>query len=66
MTPLPRLLAHWLDCRHATRMISQLQDRRLTAWESARLRWHLAACEACARFERQTDFLRQAMRRLRT
>ena len=24
MTRLPRFLTHWLDCRHATRLISQL------------------------------------------
>ena len=66
MPPLTRVLGHLIDCRQASRLISQTQDRPATAWEAVRLRWHLAVCVACSRFERQVAFLREAMRRFRT
>jgi hypothetical protein len=66
MNPVSRLLGHFVDCRHATRMISQLQERPASGWEAVRLRWHLSVCAACTRFEKQVAFLREAMRRYRT
>jgi hypothetical protein len=64
-SPITRLLGHWLSCKDASRLLSQLQERRPTGIEAVRLRWHLAACDACTRFERQLAFLRDAMRRFR-
>jgi hypothetical protein len=66
MSSISRLLGHIIDCRHATRLISQTQDRPASAWESIRLRWHLAVCDACTRFDRQLALLRDAMRRFRS
>lgn len=66
MNLISRLLGHWLACKEASRLISQLQERRPTGLERVRLQWHLAACDACARFEKQIGFLREAMRRYRT
>ena len=66
MNPISGLLAHWLVCKDATRLISQLQERTPTGLERVRLRWHLAACDACSRFERQMAFLREAMRKYRS
>lgn len=66
MNPISRLLGHWLACKEATRLISQLQERRPTGLERVRLQLHLAACDACTRFERQVGFLREAMRRFRS
>ncbi|HVF64006.1 MAG TPA: zf-HC2 domain-containing protein [Casimicrobiaceae bacterium] len=63
--PVIRLVGHWLDCRNATRLISQLADRPVTPFERLRLRWHLAACDACTRFDVQMTVLREAMRRYR-
>ena len=63
MSLLSRPLGHLIDCKHASQLISQLQDRQPTGWEAVRLRWHLAVCVACARFEQQVEFLRKAMRR---
>ena len=60
------VLGHLLACKEATRLVSQLNERPATALERARLRWHLAACAACARFERQIALLRRAMRQYRT
>ena len=66
MPSIPRLLGHLIDCRHATRLMSQVQDRPATGWEAVRLRWHLAVCAACTRFDQQLAFMREAMRRFRS
>ncbi len=66
MNPISRLLGHWLDCKAATRLISTLQERTPTTIERARLRWHLAACAACTQFDKQVEFLREAMRRYKS
>jgi Putative zinc-finger len=65
MNPISRLFGHLLGCKAATRLISHLQERRLSGLERLRLQWHLAACDACTRFDQQVVFLREAMRRLR-
>ena len=66
MPRLPRALTHLIDCRQATRLLSQTQDRPATRWEALRLRWHLSVCDACTRFEHQLAFMREAMRRFRS
>jgi Putative zinc-finger len=66
MNPISRLLGHWLACKEATRLMSQLQERRPTGLERVRLQWHLAACDACTRFDKQLGFLREAMRRFKS
>jgi hypothetical protein len=64
MSPLHRL-THAVSCREASLLLSQAQDRALTLAERAKLRLHLAVCEACSRYARQIAFLREAMRRYR-
>ncbi len=51
-----------LNCRDATQLLSQSQERVLTLAERARLRMHLAFCVGCRRFEQQVGFLRSAPR----
>ena len=63
MNPVFRLFGHWLACKEATRIISRLQERNATGFERLRLRWHMAACDACTRFDKQVRLLREAMRR---
>lgn len=53
-----------ISCKEASRLMSQAMDRRLPLWERARLRLHLAICDACANFNRQVQFLRRAIKRL--
>jgi len=65
MTRIAQLFGHWLACKDATRLLSQLEEREPSALESIRLRWHLAACDACARFREQLATMREAMRRFR-
>jgi hypothetical protein len=53
-----------LTCKEATALVSQRHDRALTLWEHCTLKFHLALCEACRRFVKQTDFMRRALKRL--
>ncbi len=63
--PGTRRLARLLDCRHASRLISQAQDEALPLSNRLLLRLHLAWCDACRNFQRQAVFLRAAFRRYR-
>ena len=54
------------SCKDISRLVSQGQDRDFSRWERWKLRLHLAACAACARFEDQMRFLREAMQRYRS
>ena len=54
-----------LDCKQTSELLSQGQDRPLTAGEALRLRLHLLLCRGCRRFSRQLDFMRAALRRYR-
>ena len=49
-----------LSCKNASRLESQLQDRRLTLREKIGLRLHLWICNNCREFSRQLQLIRQA------
>lgn len=51
-----------LDCKHAARLLSQQQDRRLTPRERLQLRLHLMICPHCRRYGKQMDFIRDNVR----
>ncbi len=51
-----------MDCKHATHLLSQSQDMRLTWRQRFGLRLHLMLCDACTRFSRQLVMLREAVR----
>ena len=53
-----------MNCKEASRLLSQAMDQDLPLWERARLRLHLVACDACRNFSRQLEFLRRAVARL--
>jgi hypothetical protein len=53
-----------LSCKDASRLLSQSMDRKLSLAEQAKLRLHLALCDACRSFGRQLERLRQAAGRL--
>lgn len=59
-------LIHFVTCREASELLSQMQDRPLTRRERLRLRFHLAICNYCSRFARHLAFMREAMRAYRT
>jgi len=50
-----------LNCREATTLVLQGEDRSLRWVERAALRMHLAICQACPRFVRQVRVMRSAM-----
>lgn len=54
-----------LNCKNASRLLSQAQEEKLPWTTRAQLRLHLFACEACTRFAMQLKTLREAMRRYR-
>ena len=53
-----------LNCKEATRLVSQGLDRRLGLAERLALRLHLLICDGCANFSKQAAFLRRALSRL--
>ena len=65
MNPLAHLVGHFFRCKDVSRLISQGQDRELSAFERAKIHWHLAICKACMAFDRQMRLLGEAMRRYR-
>lgn len=60
---LRRLIGHLLSCKHASRLISRMQDEELSAIRRWMLRMHLRACDGCTRFKAQLAFVREAMQR---
>ncbi len=53
-----------LDCKHASRLVSQQQDRRLSLSEWVGLKFHLLLCDACRNFSRHLSLLHEALRRM--
>lgn len=52
-----------INCRQATALILQGEDRPLTWAERLRLRLHLTICDPCPRFLRQVRLMHQAVDR---
>jgi hypothetical protein len=53
-----------MDCKHATQLMSQQQDRELGIMERIGLRLHLLICSGCSNFNKQIDFIRNACRQI--
>ena len=66
MDALFHKLTHVLSCKEASRLLSQGQDRALTAGERVKLWLHLRICIACTRFSQQLAFMRQALANYRS
>ena len=66
MNPLRKVIGHLYNCKEATRVISQAQDRPLSTFEAWKLRMHLTVCDACTRFSQHIRFLREALQRYRS
>ena len=52
-----------LTCKDAHKLVVRSQDKPLPWRERLGLRLHIMICAACANFERQMGFLREACRR---
>ncbi len=53
-----------MNCKHATQLLSQGQDRKLGLMERIGLRLHLLMCSGCTNFNKQIEFIRVACRRI--
>lgn len=51
-----------MNCKQATLLLSQRQDRTLTRRETLSLRFHLLMCRGCRNFAGQMDSLRAISR----
>jgi hypothetical protein len=54
-----------LNCKQATHLMSEAQDRKLALGDRLPLRLHLLMCAGCRNFSKQMDFLRTASRALK-
>ncbi|MBE2263468.1 MAG: zf-HC2 domain-containing protein [Burkholderiaceae bacterium] len=52
-------------CKEVSALLIAREDRDLPIVERVALRFHLAICEACPRFERQVLTMRNAMKQWR-
>jgi hypothetical protein len=55
-----------MNCKHATQLMSQAQDRPLTRRERMALKLHLMICKGCNNYNKHLDFIRKAIRQLGT
>ncbi len=51
-----------MDCRHATQLISEAEDRSLGITERVGLEVHLTICRGCDNYREQLRLLQQACR----
>lgn len=51
-----------LNCKEATQLISESQERKLSLLEIMPLKFHVMMCSGCKNFSKQVPFLSQAMR----
>ena len=50
-----------LNCREASRLISDELDKKLSLGDRAALKMHLAFCDACTKLKSQFEFMRRAL-----
>ena len=53
-----------MNCKQATRLMSEGQDRSLSKLERTALRLHFLICKGCKNYNRHLAFIREAMQRL--
>jgi len=54
-----------IHCKHATRLMSEEQDRPLNWREKLALRFHTMMCKSCFNYRIHMGFLRKAAQRFR-
>jgi predicted anti-sigma-YlaC factor YlaD len=58
-------MAFMLNCKQASRKLSEAEDRKLGLGERVGLWAHLGMCTACTNFSKQVVVLRKAMQQYR-
>lgn len=51
------------SCESVSRLVSESHDRTMSWRERTKVRFHLAMCHYCTRFQRQLDVLKAAVER---
>jgi len=54
-----------MNCKQATQMMSQSQDRPLIWQERIKLRFHLLMCNGCNNYNRHLRIISKTMKQLR-
>ena len=54
-----------MNCKQATALMSQGQDRTLSRRERLALRLHTLMCRGCNNYNKQLAFIRKTMKQLR-
>ena len=54
-----------MNCKQATHLISQSQDKSLGWRERIKLRLHLLICTGCSNYNKHMDFISKAMKQFR-
>lgn len=54
-----------MNCKHATKLMSQEKDSRLSFKQRVSLRFHMMMCSGCRNYNKQMDFIRKAMQQYR-
>jgi hypothetical protein len=66
MSLFRQAIGHLVSCKEVSHLLSQAEERPMSAWQRMRMKWHLAVCTMCRAFERQLGLMREAMRRYRS
>ena len=51
-----------MNCKQATRLLSDAQERKLTLMEKSTLKMHTAMCSSCRNFGKQMGIIRSLSR----
>ena len=54
-----------MNCKHATKLMSQEKDCRLSLKQRIELRFHMMMCSGCRNYNKQMAFIRKTMQQYR-
>ena len=54
-----------MNCKQATQLMSESQDRSLSLWQRMALRIHLLICNGCRAYNKHLGFISKAMQQMR-
>lgn len=54
-----------MNCKHATKLMSQEKDSSLSLKQRIELRFHIMMCSGCRNYNKQMAFIRKTMQQYR-
>ena len=54
-----------MNCKHATKLMSQERDSSLSIKQQIELRFHMMMCSGCRNYNKQMAFIRKTMQQYR-